>query len=69
MSTNDSSAENSIDAQTDNSLNYITGPHWELPKITNATSYWRCGNCGYESTHRQDLYRESFHAPDCEVQT
>ena len=43
----------------------ITGPHMEPAEISNATTYWRCSECGYESVREKDLYRASFHAADC----
>lgn len=57
-------------SSTDNCIanNYsarITGPHMEPPEISNATTYWRCEGCGYESIREKDLYREAFHADGC----
>ena len=43
----------------------ITGPHMEPPELSNATTYWRCAGCGYESIDEHDLSRASFHAHDC----
>lgn len=43
----------------------ITGPHMEPPEVSNATTYWRCSECGYKSIDEKDLYRASFHADDC----
>ena len=64
MDTSYSTPENSI---VPNGKRYISGPHWEPPSIPNATTYWRCTSCRRESIRKQDLYRERFHAPDCEV--
>lgn len=44
----------------------ITGPHMEPPELSNATTYWRCEDCGYESIREKDLYRATFHADGCE---
>ena len=73
MSAYDTTAENATETDTDavSTTNHtddspaITGPHFEPPEISNATTYWRCSECGYESIHEKDLYRASFHAPDC----
>lgn len=62
MKTSHSTPENSIASD-----HFITGPYQESTSISNATSYWRCSSCGRESTHEQDLYRATFHAPNCEV--
>ena len=43
----------------------ITGPHIEPPELSNATTYWRCEDCGRESIRERDLYRVSFHAEGC----
>lgn len=43
----------------------ITGPHMEPPEISNATTYWRCEDCGGESVREKDLYRTGFHAEGC----
>lgn len=67
MSTSNPTAENDIDSLTDRSIRLISGPYWEPATVQNATTYWRCECCGYESIHEQDLHRESFHAPTCEV--
>ncbi len=69
MNTNNSSIENSIGLQADVSPNYISGPHWEELMIPTTTNYWYCESYGYESTHRRDLYRKSFHASDYEVRS
>jgi hypothetical protein len=37
----------------------------EPPELSNATTYWRCHDCGYESIYKHDLYRARFHADDC----
>ncbi|WP_336361979.1 hypothetical protein [Halalkalicoccus salilacus] len=64
MSTSNSTSENSIGSIK---KEHISGPHWEPPTIPNATTYWRCTSCQRESTCEQDLHRERFHAPSCEV--
>ncbi|WP_122089788.1 hypothetical protein [Halalkalicoccus subterraneus] len=65
MSTSNSPPENSIASeQTDD---WITGPHREPSTVANATTYWRCEACERESIREQDLYRETFHAEDCVV--
>ncbi len=66
MNTSYSPSENSIGSPT-SSNQYISGPHYEPPTISNATTYWRCQSCSRESIYEQDLYRSEFHAPDCEV--
>jgi hypothetical protein len=43
----------------------ITGPHMEPAELSNATTYWRCEDCGYESVRESDLDRASFHAEGC----
>lgn len=73
MSAYDITAENATETDTDaeSTTNQtaeepeITGPHTEPPEVSNATTYWRCSECGYESIHEQDLYCASFHADDC----
>jgi hypothetical protein len=68
MSTNNSPPENGIASRTETGAS-ISGPHQEPASIQNATTYWRCEACGYESICERDLDRESFHAPDCEVRS
>ena len=75
MSTYDTTAENATDTDTavdnesttshDTANSEITGPHMEPPELSNATTYWRCSECGYESIYEHDLFRASFHAHDC----
>jgi hypothetical protein len=73
MSVYDTTAENATETDTDaaSTTNHtaekpaITGPHMEPPELTNATTYWRCSECGNESVREKDLYRASFHADDC----
>ena len=69
MSIYDTTAENATETDTavESTKNNpeITGPHMEPPELSNATTYWRCSECGYESVREKDLYRASFHAPDC----
>ena len=65
MSTSNSTPENSIASKTED--HQITGPHFEPPTVANATTYWRCEACDRESIREQDLHRETFHAPECEV--
>jgi hypothetical protein len=73
MSAYDIAAENAtetnIDAESTTNHNAdnpeITGPHMEPPELSNATTYWRCAGCGYESIDEHDLSRASFHAHDC----
>jgi hypothetical protein len=69
MSVYDTTAENATETDTAVESNKnnpeITGPHMEPPEVANATTYWRCSECGYESVREKDLYRASFHAPDC----
>jgi hypothetical protein len=43
----------------------ITGPHMEPAEISNATTFWRCEDCGRESIREQDVYRPAFHAEGC----
>jgi hypothetical protein len=64
MSTSHSPTENSIALSNDQS---IDGPLWEPASIPNATTYWRCTDCARESIRKRDLYRETFHAENCEV--
>ena len=66
MNTSHSTTENRI-ASYKIVHQYISGPHWEPPTLTNATTYWRCTSCHRESIREQDLYRKSFYAPACEV--
>jgi hypothetical protein len=75
MSACDTTAENATETETavDNESTTthntdnpeITGPHMEPPEVRNATIYWRCAECGYESIYEHDLSRTSFHADDC----
>jgi hypothetical protein len=71
MSVYNTTAENATETDTavESNTNHndpeITGPHFEPPELTNATTYWRCSDCGYESVHEKDLYRASFHAAGC----
>ena len=71
MSAYDTTAENATETEADTAVESsknnpeITGPHFEPPELTNATTYWRCSECGYESVREKDLHRASFHAPDC----
>lgn len=68
MSANDTTAENAIDtdaAPTPTATTTITGPHMEPPEVANATTYWRCEDCGRESIHKQDTQRPAFHAEGC----
>lgn len=66
MSVYDPTTETAVESTTENTDAEITGPHWEDPDlVANATTYWRCSDCGYESVREKDLYRASFHAPDC----
>ncbi|MDL5363415.1 hypothetical protein [Halalkalicoccus sp. NIPERK01] len=65
MNTSHPIAENSIGSPT--LEQHVTGPHWELPSISNATTYWRCTSCNRESIREEDLYRPTFHTADCEV--
>jgi hypothetical protein len=60
MSIKTTNAENGIDAEPE-----ITGPHMEPPELSNATTYWRCEGCGYESIREKDLHRPTFHANGC----
>lgn len=46
---------------------YVNGPYREPSSIPNATMYWRCTSHRRESIRKQDLYRECFHAFNCEV--
>ena len=43
----------------------ITGPHFEPPEVSNATTFWRCEGCGHESVRKQDTERAAFHAAGC----
>ena len=43
----------------------ITGPHMEPAELSNATTFWRCEDCGYESIRKQDTERTTFHAVGC----
>ena len=69
MSAYDTTAENATGTDTavesTKHNSEITGPHFEPPELSNATTYWRCEGCGYESIREKDLYRASFHAPSC----
>lgn len=68
MSTYDTTAENATDTDPESTTEHepeITGPHFEPPEVSNATTYWRCEDCGYESINEDDLSRASFHADDC----
>lgn len=65
MSVYDPTTETAVESNDKNNDPEITGPHFEPPELSNATTYWRCEGCGYESIHQKDLYRASFHAPDC----
>jgi len=60
MATNTTNAKEGIDAEPP-----ITGPHMEPPEISNATTFWRCEHCKYESVREKDLYRATFHAEGC----
>lgn len=66
MSTSTPSTKNGIASSAENIAQRVSGPHWEPAAIPNATIYWRCECCGYESIHKRDLHCESFHAQDCE---
>jgi hypothetical protein len=46
----------------------VTEHHEDPALVLNATAYWRCSECGYESIHEQDLYRTGFHAKGCAAQ-
>ena len=71
MSVYDTTAQNATENDAATTIDQtdedpkITGPHFEPPEVANATTYWRCEGCGYESIREKDLYRASFHAPDC----
>ena len=66
MSVYEPATETAVESNDKNTDPKITGPHWEDPDlVVNATTYWRCSECGYESIREKDLYRASFHAPDC----
>lgn len=67
MSTSTPTPKNGIASRTESITQQISGPQWEPATVPNGTTYWRCESCGYESIYEQDLYRESFHARDCEV--
>lgn len=70
MKTSNSTTKNSIGSKAlTTNTHWITGPRFESPIVANATNYWYCESCGYESTHRRDLYRKSVHASDCEVRS
>jgi hypothetical protein len=43
----------------------ITGPHMEPSELSNATTYWRCEDCGRESIREKDIERAAFHAAGC----
>jgi hypothetical protein len=45
----------------------ITGPHMEPAELSNATTYWRCEDCGRESIHKRDTERAAFHAAGCSL--
>lgn len=61
MSTKPIQSKECIDDHDD----LITGPHMEPAAVANATTYWRCGDCGRESIRRGDLERPAFHAEEC----
>jgi rubrerythrin len=71
MSVYDTTAQNATENDAATTIDQtdedpkITGPHFEPPEVANATTYWRCSECGYESVREKDLYRASFHAADC----
>lgn len=43
----------------------ISGPHMEPAELSNATTFWRCEDCGRESIRKQDTERAAFHAAGC----
>jgi hypothetical protein len=63
--TPDSPGEDTAVAVTDGGQPVITGPHMEPPEVANATTFWRCEDCGHESVRKQDTDRAAFHAPGC----
>jgi hypothetical protein len=66
MSVYDPTTETAVESTDKNNDPVITGPHWEDPDlVANATTYWRCSECGYESIREKDLDRASFHAEGC----
>ena len=66
MSATTHSTEKPADAEpTDDHDELITGPHMEPAAVANATTYWRCEDCGRESIRRGDLERPAFHVEGC----
>ena len=63
--TRDSCGKEAGAAVTDGGQAVITGPHMEPPEVSNATTFWRCSECGRESIREQDVYRTTFHAEGC----
>jgi hypothetical protein len=43
----------------------VLGPFHEPPEVGNATTYWRCADCGLEHVRRAVLDRDSAHLDGC----